>query len=101
MKRMRFALCSSVLLFLTLSLHAQTTVRCSKLLDVRQGRYIENAAITIENDRIVDVGPAARITASSARVIDVQGTCLPGLIDVHVHLTSDPEEGGFGYSELG
>jgi len=101
MKRIRFALCSCILLCLSCSLHAQTLVRCSKLLDVRQGKYIDNAAITIENDRIVDVGPTARTTAGRGHVIDVPGTCLPGLIDVHVHLTSDPEEGGFGYSELG
>ena len=102
MKRIRWALCLSVLLWLAQSLGAQTIVRCNRLLDVRQGKYIENAAILIDNDRIVDVAPAARINPSSgARVIDVSGTCLPGLIDVHVHLTDDPEEGGFGYSELG
>ncbi len=102
MKRIGFALCSSVLVCLGCSLHAQTIVRCSKLLDVRQGKYIDNAAITIDNDRIMDVGPAARTNSTNTgHVIDVPGTCLPGLIDVHVHLTSDPEEGGFGYSELG
>src|SRR5690348_18379002 len=101
MKRTRFALYSSAFTFLLASLHAQTIVRCNKLLDVRQGKYIDNAVISIENDRIVDIGTAAKVAGSGARVIEVPGTCVPGLIDVHVHLTSDPEEGGFGYSELG
>lgn len=102
MKPIRVALCWSALLYLGGSLHAQTIVRCNKLLDVRQGRYIDNAAIWIDNDRIVAIGPATQINADSgARVLDVPGACLPGLIDVHVHLTADPEEGGFGYAELG
>ncbi|HEU5231726.1 MAG TPA: amidohydrolase family protein [Terriglobales bacterium] len=102
MKRIGFVLRSSVLLWLVPALYSQTIVRCSKLLDVRQGKYIDNAVVTIENDRIADVGTAGRTdVAGRARVLDVHGACLPGLIDVHVHLTSDPEEGGFGYSELG
>lgn len=101
MMRTRVALYSCALIFLIPSLHAQTVVRCNKLLDVRQGKYIDNAVISIQNDRIVNVEQAARSAGSGMRVIEVPGTCLPGLIDVHVHLTSDPEEGGFGYSELG
>jgi imidazolonepropionase-like amidohydrolase len=96
------------LLFLTISAAAQNTpttvtiLRCNRLLDVRQGTYINNAAVLIENDKIIDVGPATSIQPpAGARTLEVPGTCLPGLIDVHVHLTADPEEGGFGYSELG
>ena len=78
-----------------------TVVRCSKLLDVREGTYITNAAVLIENGKIVSVQSGNIVSAGVPRIIDAPGTCLPGLIDVHVHLTSDPEEGGFGYAELG
>src|SRR5215813_4062895 len=77
-----------------------TVLRCSKLLDVRQGTYIANAAVLIENGKIVSV-QSGNSLSPGPRIIDAPGTCLPGLIDVHVHLTSDPEEGGFGYAKLG
>jgi len=77
-----------------------TVLRCSKLLDVRQGTYINNAAVLIENGKIVSVQSGDILAPGVPRIIDIPGTCLPGLIDVHVHLTSDPEEGGFGYAEL-
>ena len=104
-------LCSCVVSLLTLlsssSALAQTAasnvilLRCSKLLDVRQGRYITNAGVLIQNGKIVSVESGHILSPGTPRIIDAPGTCLPGLIDVHVHLTSDPEEGGFGYAELG
>lgn len=79
-----------------------TILRCDKLLNVHQGTYISKAAVLIENDKIIDVGPVAGMPVKpNSRMIDIPGTCLPGLIDVHVHLTADPEEGGFGYARLG
>ena len=104
-------LCSCVVSLLTLlsssSALAQTAasnviiLRCSKLLDVRQGRYITNVGVLIQNGKIVSVESGHILSPGTPRIIDAPGTCLPGLIDVHVHLTSDPEEGGFGYAELG
>ena len=78
-----------------------TVLRCSRLLDVRQGTYVTNASVLIENGKIVSVQAGNTLSPGVPRIIDAPGTCLPGLIDVHVHLTSDPEEGGFGYAELG
>jgi imidazolonepropionase-like amidohydrolase len=76
-------------------------LHCNRLLDVRQGTYLTNAVVLIQEEKIVSVGSGNIPTPAGARVIDAPGTCLPGLIDVHVHLTSDPEEGGFGYVSLG
>lgn len=49
---------------------------------------LHHAAIVIEGNRIVRVGPAAEVKIPpGATVIDTSGeTMLPGLIDVHVHL---------------
>ena len=57
------------------------------LLDGYEGPVLHNAAIVIEGDRIVAVGPADQVQIpSNARVIDTRGmTMLPGLIDLHVH----------------
>ena len=78
-----------------------TILHCNKLLDVRRGAYVNNVRVLIQDQKIVDVGSGSIPGLGAAHVIDAPGTCLPGLIDVHVHLTSDPEEGGFGYITLG
>ena len=60
-------------------------VKAGKLLDVRKGAYIENAAIWVEGERIKEVGLASdvqRHAPKDAKVIDLgRATVLPGLID--------------------
>jgi imidazolonepropionase-like amidohydrolase len=48
--------------------------------------------VVVEGDRILDVGPAASVSAPpGARAIDLPGaTLLPGLIDAHSHLFLHP-----------
>jgi imidazolonepropionase-like amidohydrolase len=69
---------------------ASIVVKAAKLLDVRKGGYVENAAVWIEGDRIKEVGSASDIQAhapKSAKIIDLgMSTILPGLIDCHTHL---------------
>lgn len=59
-----------------------------QLLDGYEAPPIHHAAVLIEGDRIVAVGPAAEIEIPpTAQVINTAGkTMLPGLIDLHVHL---------------
>ncbi len=76
---------------------SRTIIRPARLLDVKTGKLLTNQAVVIEADKIVSVGPAT--DAKAGTVIDLpQSTLLPGLIDVHTHLTYNPQ---FGYSELG
>jgi imidazolonepropionase-like amidohydrolase len=76
-------------------------VKAARVLDVRRGVYIENAAIWIEGDRIKEVGKAVGVqahAAKDAKVIDLGGaTVLPGLIDCHTHIMSREEEGPNSY----
>jgi len=69
-------------------------VRAGRLIAVRAGSVLQNQAILIEGDRIKEVGPADAVAAHApreARVIDLRNaTVLPGLIDCHTHITSDP-----------
>ena len=69
-------------------------VRAGRLLAVRTGAMLTNQAILIDGDRIKEVGPADAVAGHApkdARVIDLRSaTVLPGLIDCHTHITSDP-----------
>src|SRR6266550_2034339 len=69
-------------------------VRAGRLIAVRTGAVLTNQAILIEGDRIKEVGPADAVAGHAprdARVIDLRNaTVLPGLIDCHTHITSDP-----------
>src|SRR5215469_9352160 len=80
---------------------ASIVVKGAKLLDVRKGTYVENAAVWIEGDRIKEVGSASDIQAhapKSAKIIDLgMATLLPGLIDCHTHLMARIPEEQDGY----
>jgi imidazolonepropionase-like amidohydrolase len=75
-------------------------VKAAKVLDVRKGAYVENAAIWIEGERIKEVGHTSDVQAhapKNAQLIDLdRATVLPGLIDCHTHIMArfdDTEEG--------
>jgi imidazolonepropionase-like amidohydrolase len=63
-------------------------VRAARLIDGRGGAPIAPAVVLIRGDRIEAAG-AGLAMPSGARIIDLGGaTLLPGLIDLHTHLTS-------------
>jgi len=71
-------------------------VTADRMLDVLTGHIVERPAITISDGRIVAVGTQGAAVPPGARRVDLPGlTLLPGLIDMHVHLTSDPRFGGY------
>ena len=75
-------------------------IKGATILDVTNGDMLKNHIVIVKDGRIDAVSPArsADIPKGIA-VIDLQGhTLLPGLIDMHVHLTSG---GGYhGYERL-
>lgn len=80
---------------------SSTVIKAAKILDVRKGTYLENAAVWIESDRIKELGPAAQMQANApkdAKIIDLgNSTLLPGLIDCHTHIMARIPEGEDGY----
>lgn len=68
-----------------LSLRAQPTVLVAGRLIDGTGAVVDNPAVVIEGERIVEVTTPDRIPGN-ARLIDLGNyTLLPGLIDLHVH----------------
>jgi imidazolonepropionase-like amidohydrolase len=74
-------------------------VTADRMVDVLTGRVVEEPVVVITNGRIASVvgrGGARPIIPGGARRIDLPGkTLLPGLIDMHVHLDSNPRYGGY------
>lgn len=76
-----------------------TVVRAGRLVDVVGERVLEDRAVVVRGDAIVDVVEAASAPAG-ADVVDLsQLTVLPGLMDMHTHLVGDPDT-GHGYAHL-
>ena len=67
---------------------AIVAIRAARLIDGRGGAPLASPVIIVRGDRIEAVGPNLSIPAG-ARVVDLgTATLLPGLIDLHTHLTS-------------
>jgi imidazolonepropionase-like amidohydrolase len=63
-----------------------TVLQCAHLIDVEHGKLLGASTIVIEGDRIKEVLDGTQQRAG-ANTILVPGTCMPGLIDSHTHLT--------------
>jgi imidazolonepropionase-like amidohydrolase len=65
-------------------------IKAGRLIDTKTGAVTNNAFVLIEGDKITAVGPDVTVPAE-VEVIDLKDkTVLPGLIDCHTHMTSQP-----------
>lgn len=100
-----FALLAATIAVSTGAAHADTLLlRADRMLDVRTGAIVKEAGVLIRDGRIVAVSDNGRTPTGSedARVLDLGDmTLLPGLIDMHVHLDSDPSYGGYSGLQFG
>jgi imidazolonepropionase-like amidohydrolase len=87
----------SLLCFAAGAAQADTVVvTADRMLDVVSGHMVEHPQITITDGRITAVGSQGATAPADARHVDLPGiTLLPGLIDMHVHLTADPKFSGY------
>jgi imidazolonepropionase-like amidohydrolase len=82
-------------LLLSNSAPANTVIIADAMVDVNTGKLIDNPLITIDQGRITSIQSAAT-SELSGDVIDLRGmTILPGMIDMHAHLTSSSQEHGY------
>lgn len=72
-------------------------VTAARMVDVLAGRTVDQPVVLITDGRISAVGRQGQLTIpDNARRIELAGkTILPGLIDMHVHLDSNPRYGGY------
>jgi imidazolonepropionase-like amidohydrolase len=76
----------------------KSVITAARYLDVQTGRYVEYPAIFVGDDgRITSVADARTVKwGADVRHVDLGNrTLLPGLIDMHVHLDSPADIGGY------
>ncbi|MBT1449337.1 amidohydrolase family protein [Glaciecola sp. XM2] len=80
---------SVIFLLLAQSAVAQIiVVKANNMLDVRSGKIVSPAVILVKDGVIESVNPSS--LPSGAQIIDLGNqTLLPGLIDMHTHITGD------------
>lgn len=96
----RFFSTCVLLSFFTISttINAQISViKADKLLSVESSKVIHKPIIVIKEGVISSVGKEGEVSIpKDAELIDLSGhTILPGLMDMHVHLTSDANVHGY------
>lgn len=83
---------------------ADVVIQAERLLDVRSGSYVPRPSVWVRDGRIVAVAAEGRSVGApaDAKRVDLSGlTLLPGLIDMHTHLDSDPTYGGYTPLQFG
>ncbi len=99
---MRIALILALALSASPALAQKRVITAARMIDVLEGKVVEHPAIFVDDDgRITGVADARTVRWSSdVQHIDLGNrTILPGLIDMHVHLDSLAEVGGYNSLE--
>ncbi len=84
-----------LLFVVSASVNAKTFIIADAMVDVERGRLLSKPIVTVEDGRIIDIqsGDARQLIGD---VVDLRGlTLLPGMIDMHAHLTSSSTEHGY------
>lgn len=61
------------------------TVDCEHLLDVKSGRWLDKVRVSVEAGKFSSIASRAATSAADHRA----AYCLPGLMDMHTHLTGE------------
>jgi len=72
----------------------QTLINADALLDVKTGKTIKNVSVLIDGKTISRITQQGTVAPDNEiKIINLPGkTLIPGLMDMHVHLTSDAQD---------
>jgi imidazolonepropionase-like amidohydrolase len=70
----------------------RTVLRAAHLVEPRTGKRIDNAVIVVDSGRIVSVTSGGAVPAGATLIDLGNTTVLPGLIDVHTHLSGESHD---------
>jgi len=100
--RLSALLCAASVALLAASAQARTVVvTADRLVDVATGREADKPQVVIVDGRITQVGKQGDAAPAGAEKVDLPGvTLLPGLIDMHTHITSSPLYSGYNYLQF-
>ena len=98
---MKFPTALALALLAAIPASAETVaITAARMLDVSSGQMIANPVVVVTDGRITAAGAGVAVPPGAKR-IDLPGlTLLPGLIDMHVHLTGDPTISGYNTLEF-
>ena len=83
------ALLALVIAFPPVAGAATTALQCGNIYDSKSARLVGAGTIVVTDGRIAQV-LRERATPAGAEVVDLAGhTCMPGWIDLHVHLSGE------------
>lgn len=69
---------------------AATILHCGRLVDVRSGEVLSDMSVIVDGATIQGVEEGYLPGSAGDTIVDLRThTCMPGLIDSHVHLTSE------------
>ena len=89
----------SLLVASPIAADAKTLIHAGRLIDGRADTMRTSVTVTVDGDRIVSVTDGYAAPAPGDTVIDLKSaTLMPGLMDMHVHLSSQ-QSGQAGYAE--
>ncbi|MEL6531305.1 MAG: amidohydrolase family protein [Pseudomonadota bacterium] len=92
----KVAIAASALAFASAAQADTVIVTADAMVDVETGALVADPVVTIEDGTIVSVSTGQAPEVDGAEYVDLAGkTILPGLIDMHVHLTSDHDTHGY------
>ncbi len=77
----------------------RTVIHAGRLIDARTDAMRTQVTVTVQGDRITGVTDGYVVAAPGDTVVDLrQATLMPGLMDMHVHITSQ-QSGAAGYAD--
>lgn len=86
----RWLVASIVLAALTSATQAATLIHSGRVIDGLTDKVLTDHTVVVDAGKIVAIEPGFRAGGGGDQVIDLKsGTLLPGLMDMHVHVTSE------------